>query len=107
RNALNDVVGIRSYVLCTHCAAGDRAQALKRAIMGKGHLLAVGILGSALLAAGPAFAQHGGGGHAGGGHAGGGHVSAGHAGGGAHYAAPSHFAGSRSYAGGMRSYGSY
>ncbi|MGO9990287.1 MAG: hypothetical protein ACLQAR_12280 [Steroidobacteraceae bacterium] len=74
--------------------------------MGKGHLLAVGILGSALLAAGPAFAQHGGG-HGGGGHAGGGHASTGHVGGGAHFAAPSHFSGSRSYAGGTRSYGSY
>jgi hypothetical protein len=68
-------------------------------IKGKSVLLAVGALGLILAGAGPALAQHsgGGGGHAGGGggHAmGGGHAAGGHVGGGAHYAGGAgHFAG--------------
>jgi hypothetical protein len=79
-----------------------------------GFLLAAGILGSILIGAAPALAQHGGGGGGhgggggGGGHAsggghfsgGGGHVSAGgHFGGGAgpHYASGGHFAGGAGY----------
>ena len=65
-------------------------------IKGKGVLLAVSALGLILAGAGPALAQHsGGGGHASGGHSvgGGGHAAVGHAGGGAHYAGPGHFAG--------------
>jgi len=70
--------------------------------MSKRNLVAVGILGWALLAA-PVFAQgHGGGGHGGGGHGGGGHAAAGHVGGGMHASG-----GARSYGGGgyARSYG--
>lgn len=70
-------------------------------IKGKGVLLAVGALGAILAGAGPALAQHsggGGGGHSsgGGGHSfGGGHASGGHVGGGGgHFAGPGHFAGS-------------
>jgi hypothetical protein len=63
-------------------------------IKGKSVLLAVGALGLILAGAGPALAQHsGGGGHAsGGGHVGGGHAAVGHANG-AHFAGPGHFAG--------------
>jgi hypothetical protein len=68
---------------------------------GKGILFGVGVLGSILIGAMPAFAQgHGGGGHAGGGaHFGGGHAAAVSRGG----AAP-HFAAAH-YAGGARGYG--
>ena len=75
---------------------------------GKGVLLAVGALGLILAGAGPALAQHagggghgGGGGHtSGGGHSmGGGHAAVGHGGGGAHFAGPSHFAGPGHFAG--------
>ena len=68
-------------------------------IKGKSVLLAVSALGLILAGAGPALAQHaggGGGGHAGGGggHAmGGGHAAGGHVGGGAHFAGAGHFAG--------------
>ena len=98
-------------------------------IKGKGGLLALGALGLILAGAGPAFAQHsgggghgggggGGGGSAGGGHGGGGgghaggggvHGSGGHiGGGGAHFAAPAHYAGggARYYGGGSRYAGS-
>jgi hypothetical protein len=70
-------------------------------IKGRAVLSMIGALGLILAGAGPALAQHsggghgggGGGGHAGGGHASyGGHAAAGHMGG-AHYAGPSHFAG--------------
>jgi hypothetical protein len=73
---------------------------------GKGFLLAAAVLGSLVLGAGPALAQHsGGGGHAGGGgggHFGGGAHAAvgGHVGGGAHFAGGAHYA-----AGGYRGYG--
>jgi len=69
-------------------------------IKGKSVLLAVGALGLILAGAGPALAQHsggGGGGHAsgGGGHSmSGGHAAGGHVGGGGgHFAGPGHFAG--------------
>jgi hypothetical protein len=67
-------------------------------IKGKSVLLAVSALGLILAGAGPALAQHGGGGgHAsgGGGHSmGGGHSAGGHVGGGGgHFAGPGHFAG--------------
>jgi hypothetical protein len=58
---------------------------------GRGFLLAAAILGSLVLGAGPALAQHGSGGHGGGG---------GHFGGGAHAAAGGHFGGAAHYAGG-------
>ena len=80
---------------------------------GKKVFLAVGVLGSILGGAAPAFAQHGGGGggghsggggghFSGGGHAvsGGGHAP-GHAGGGPHFAGGSHFAGGAHFAPGF------
>lgn len=90
-------------------------------IKGKGGLLAFGALGLILAGAGPAFAQHsGGGGHGGGGgggggghpsggggaHGGGGHSSAGHFGGGAHFAGSARYAGGAGhyYAGGAGHY---
>jgi len=83
---------------------------------GKKVFLAVGVLGSILGGAAPAFAQHGGGGGGGGGggHAssgghfsGGGHAAmsgghaAGHVGGGAHFAPGTHFAGTAHFAPGF------
>jgi hypothetical protein len=83
-------------------------------IKGKSALLAVGALGLILAGAGPALAQHsgGGGGHASGGHSmGGGHAAVGHAGGGAHFAGPGHFAGgahvATAYHGGAYARGGY
>jgi len=76
--------------------------------MVKRNLVAVGILGSVLMASAPVFAEgHGGGGHAGGGHfGGGGHAAAGHAaGGGAHFAPGAHFAGGARAYGGAHAYG--
>ncbi len=78
--------------------------------MSKRSSLAVGILGSVLMAVPLLAAAHpggggggpGGGGHGGGGHAGGGHAAAPHGGGGAHVAPAGHFAGG--YAGGGRGY---
>jgi hypothetical protein len=76
-------------------------------------LMATGILGAILLGAGPAFAQHsGGGGHGGGGgggaHMGGGggaHFGGGHVGGGAHFGGGGHVGGAAHFGGGAR-YGS-
>jgi hypothetical protein len=62
---------------------------------GKRILLGIGVLGSILGGAMPAFAQsHGGGGHAGGGghFGGGGHAAAAHGGGASHFAAGAHYA---------------
>jgi hypothetical protein len=77
-----------------------------------GFLLAASVLGSILIGAAPALAQHnGGGGHAGGGgggghYGGGGHVSGGHAGGVGHAGPVGHAGGYAHYApAGMHGYG--
>jgi hypothetical protein len=80
-------------------------------IKGRAVLSTIGALGLILAGAGPALAQHSGGGHSGGGgghsggghasfggHAGGGHAAVGHMGGGAHFAGPTHFAGPAHFA---------
>lgn len=73
--------------------------------MGKRNLLAVGILGSVLMAA-PALAATHGGGHGGGHATGGGHAAVAHAGG-AHFGGGMHAVagGMHAYTGGARSYG--
>jgi hypothetical protein len=78
---------------------------------GRRFLLAAGVIGVLIAGAGPAMAQHGGGGHGGGGggHAsgGGGHAVGGgahYAGGGAHYAPGGHYGGGAAYGHG---YGGY
>src|SRR5580693_6313718 len=99
-NALNRVkqIGSYEYVLELPYARGS-VKERQMSIKGKSVLLAVSALGLILAGAGPALAQHagGGGGHAGGGgggHAmGGGHAAGGHVSGGAHFAGPGHFAG--------------
>ncbi len=78
---------------------------------GSGFVLAVGVLGSILAGAAPAWAQGhggGGGGHASGGHfGGGGHAAGGHFAGGGHAAAGGHYAGGapHGYAGGGYAHG--